>query len=339
MKIQNSVILEDVEFLSNKFNLEKIRNQKILITGCNGLIGNYLLQFFAFNSSKYNLEVFGTSFSEVLNIDRYSSSIIKNFKYFSWDASTQLPEKEKRHYDVVFFCSGYAQPSKFIANPVKTALIHTVGISSILSILKNDAVFINMSSSEVYGNPEVIPTPENYLGKNDPGHIRASYIYSKLIGEVVSNSYSKNLTIRNCRISLTYGPGTEYNDERVLQQVILKGVSGNGITLIDDGSALRTYCYIRDTIEMILNIAFNSKQSVYNVANPLGTISIYELANEIGKYFKCTVNKTINSNAAVSQSAPKAVVMNIDRYLEEFEAPEFLTMDQGLNKIYKYFSI
>jgi UDP-glucuronate decarboxylase len=339
MKIQSNVIIEDVEFLSNKFLLDKIKNQKILITGCNGLIGNYLLQFFAFNSSKYNLEVYGTSFSEILNIERYSSTILESFKYFSWDASNHFPEEEKRDYDLVFFCSGYAQPSKFIANPVKTALIHIVGISSILSILKKDAVFVNMSSSEVYGNPEVIPTPETYLGKNDPSNLRASYIYSKLIGEVVCNSYSKNLTVKNCRISLTYGPGTEYNDERVLQQIILKGVNGNGITLIDDGSALRTYCYIRDTIEMILNITFSSKQSVYNVANPLGTISIYDLANEIAKHFKCNVTKTINSSAIVSQSAPKAVVMNIDRYLEEFEAPEFITIEHGLNKIYKYFNI
>ena len=64
-----------------------------------------------------------------------------------------------RNYDFVFFCSGYAQPSKFMSNPTKTILINTSGLASLLEKLNSDCTFVNMSSSEVYGNPTIIPTP------------------------------------------------------------------------------------------------------------------------------------------------------------------------------------
>lgn len=339
METNYNIILSDIELIERNISLKEFSNKKILVTGSNGLIGNYLLNLFAKNSNKLNIEVYATSFSIELNTAKYGLDILNNFQYFSWDASCDFPENQIRNYDFVFFCSGYAQPSKFMSNPTKTVLINTSGLASLLQTLHANCTFINMSSSEVYGSPSIIPTPEKYVGSTDINHPRASYIFSKILSEVICNSYSNKLKIRNCRISLTYGPGTDFNDERVMQQLIRKASIEKKIELIDDGSALRTYCYITDTIEKILNISLNGKHSVYNVANPNGTISIYDLALFIASRLGVKVSKTENTVNRVSNSAPKAVIMDINQYLTEFNKTEFLKIEDGIENILKYFKI
>ncbi len=339
MKTNFDIVLSDLEIIKSKVTLSEFANKKILVTGSNGLIGNYLLNFFAINSAKYKIEVYATSYSQELNKEKYNLDIINHFQYFSWDASTCFPESQIRNYDFVFFCSGYAQPSKFMSNPTKTILINTSGLASLLEKLNSDCTFVNMSSSEVYGNPTIIPTPETYTGSTEINHPRASYIFSKILSEIICNSYAKKMKIRNCRISLTYGPGTDFNDERVLQQLIKKASVEKNIKLLDDGSALRTYCYITDTIEKIINVCLYGKEDVYNVANPNGTISIYDLAILIANKLGGKVSKTEKSINNLSISAPKAVIMDINRYLKEFNKSEFIKIENGVDNILKYFNL
>ena len=46
---------------------------------------------------------------------------------------------------------------------------------------------------------------------------------------------------------------------------------------MDSGQAMRVYCYISDTLEILINILLNGKQAVYNVGGESYT-SIANLA-------------------------------------------------------------
>ena len=341
METNKGVINDEVFSLQEKVDWSLFENKTILITGCNGLIGGYLLNFFHKLSDRLNLNIICTSFSSSLSESRFDKSLIDCAHYFSWDASTPIDKDIIRAVDYVYYCSGYAQPAKFIKDPIKTSLINTVGVHSILSGLADDATFTYMSSSEIYGDPDIqnIPTKESYNGNYNVSSNRACYIISKRLGEALCLSESERLKIKICRISLTYGPGTEYNDERVIQQFIRKAKEQKEINLLDDGSAVRTFCYISDSVEMILNISLKGKQLIYNVASNKNSITILELAQMIAEflYAKISVKKT--NDDLISKNSPVIVLMDIDRYLKEFGKNDFVDNKSGLLNIMKFYKL
>ena len=341
MKINNNIIYKLYENSLNLSEENKFNDKNILITGSNGLIGTHLLYYFVSLKKRFKINIYATSFSEDLDINKFDNDFQKSFTYFSWDATKNFVNPYDVNFDFVFYCSGYAQPSKFISDPISTSLINVIGVSSILKILKEDATFIYMSSSEIYGDPDLqnIPTKETYRGNNTLESNRASYIYSKMLGEVLCLSFKESLNIKICRISLTYGPGTSYDDERVLQQMIKKAIVNNEIELIDDGSAIRTYSYIRDTIEMIVKISLLGKETIYNVANDKNSITILELAKIVGNFLNVKVIPNNSSNNLISNNSPKNVIMSMEKYHKEFDKKEPLDMKKGVETILKYFSI
>lgn len=99
---------------------------------------------------------------------------------------------------LLFFCSGYGQPSKFLKNNIKTSLINVVGVESLLSWMLDHGGgnFLFLSTSEIYGNPpdDMIPTPEDYGGLYDLDNNRAAYKVSKCLGRLfVKNTIALNL--------------------------------------------------------------------------------------------------------------------------------------------------
>lgn len=341
MEINRAVIRKDVLLLQEKTDYKLFENKTVVITGCNGLIGAYLLDYFYEVSKKIDVKIICTSFSPSLSESRFSSDLIGAVTYFSWDASTPVEKSFIEDADYVYYCSGYAQPAKFIKDPIRTSLINTLGVYSILTALKDKATFCYMSSSETYGDPDKynIPTKETYNGNYSVTSNRACYIASKRLGEALCLSETGRLNIKICRVSLTYGPGTAYNDERVIQQFIRKAREQKNITLLDDGSAVRTFCYIRDSVEMILNISLKGQQTIYNVAIDKGSITILELAQLIGGFLQADVSAKTSNEDAISKNSPVVVLMDIDRYLGEFGAREFVDIHTGMRNIIDYFGL
>jgi len=138
---------------------------------------------------------------------------------------------------------------------------------------------------------------------------------------------------------LTYGPGTAYNDDRVIQQFIRKAKEQRNITLLDDGSAVRTFCYILDSVEMILNISLKGQQTVYNVAIDKGSVTILELAKLIAGFLNADVSAKASNEDLISRNSPVVVLMDINRYLSEFGNKEFVDINTGMGNIMDYFSL
>jgi dTDP-glucose 4,6-dehydratase/UDP-glucuronate decarboxylase len=347
------IIEKDCKLLYNSIDISKVKNSKVLITGANGLIGSFLADYFNFlnKTHDYQIDIYITSYSAPESAHRIKHLIGKpRIKYFSWDASQQIDRSVFEHdIDYVFFCSGYGQPAKFTKDIVKTSFINTVGVESLLKYLESldkNTNFLFLSTSEIYGEPDVknIPTSEEYEGILPASNNRASYIVSKRLGEIICSAYAENSKIKTkvARVGLMYGPGTLSNDNRVLQELIFKATNDRQINLLDDGSALRNYLYLTDGIEMLLNIVVNSesKEMIYNVGGDLEPITIYELAKKIGFILKCDVNKGTRSVNAAIANAPKNVYMNMNRYRSEFKEKNniFVPLDKGIQNVIKWYN-
>ena len=113
------------------------------------------------------------------------------------------------------------------------------------------AKVLQASTSEIYGDPEVHPQPENYRGSVNPIGIRACYDEGKRAAETLFMDYHRahGVNIRLIRIFNTYGPRMHPYDGRVVSNFIRQALTNVDITIYGDGSQTRSFCYRDDLIE------------------------------------------------------------------------------------------
>jgi nucleoside-diphosphate-sugar epimerase len=235
---------------------------------------------------------------------------------------------------VIIHSSGYAQPSKFLSDRLKTLRINTDATINLLNSLKKEGKFLFVSTSEVYSGNNNFNIIESDIGTTTPEHNRACYIEGKRCGETICHSYiASGYDVKIARLSLAYGPFTKKGDGRVLSNLIDKGLNKDAIELMDDGSSIRTYCYITDIIEMFWNILLHGTSVTYNCGG-FSNVSIKELADMIGKEMNKKVKIPNVSKSLVG--SPKVVNISIEKYLQEFNKTSFIDINEGLFKTIKW---
>lgn len=320
------IINKECKNVFDKIDVKSLKNQKVLITGASGLIGSFFADFLNYlnDNHNFNIQIYLTSFGSISGQERIRHLLNKkNVNYFNWDASTPIDENKIEGVKYILFCSGYGQPAKFTKNNVKTAFINTVGVNSLLEFLNKQGQgnLLFISSSEIYGDPDSsnIPTKEEYNGNYSIENIRASYICSKRLGEIICLQYADKINVKIARVGLIYGPGTLLNDDRVLQNFIFKASKNKKISMLDDGSAIRNYLYLTDGIEILFNILLHGKNTIYNVGGDTEPTSIYDLAKKVSYFFNADVEKGEDLKNNIVKSSPKNVYLDMNRYKQEFK--------------------
>jgi len=305
-------------------NFLKLKNKTILITGASGLVGINLLSSLKPIQKEYNITIYIWAKNENKIFDSLFEDCVKIVNDITdFNAFTNLPK-----FDYIIHSSGYGQPFKFLSDKLKTIQINTSSTIKLLELLKDDGTFLFISSSEVYNGLFKHEINENEIGMTNTQHPRAPYIEGKKCGEVICDAYremGKNIKI--ARLSIAYGPGTKIGDTRVINSLIDKGLNNDSIELMDDGSSLRTFCYISDVIEMLWNITLDGKDFIYNVGG-IDTLSIFELAHKIAKILDKSVILPILNKELVG--SPKLVNLSIQKYINEFGKDSFTPIDIGL---------
>ena len=319
-----------------KIDLTPLRGKTVYITGANGLIGTYVI---------YMLHLANVIKNAGINIVAVSKSppgshlrdIFKD-RYTFYSADLIRPDCScfARKADYIIHGATYAQPKKFIQNYMETIHLNTTVTERLLKKAKNDgATLLFLSSSEVYGNPdeEHVPTGEDYPGLCSPVDVRAIYSESKRMGETLCFAYRnfEGVNAKIARISMTYGPGIGLKDERVLAHFLRQALYEKKITMLDDGSKIRTFCYIADCVLMLLYIMLYGKDFVYNVGGK-DSISIRSLAEEICMLTGSTLSQEIayKENLQNVKVSPKLVKLDITKVITEFSLPPFKPFREGL---------
>jgi UDP-glucuronate decarboxylase len=314
--------------LTTDINLDfsKLKNKTILITGASGLVGIHLLSSLKSIQKIYNIKIYTWN----KNTNELFNYLFEDCERIICDITDLNIYESLPKFDYIIHSSGYGQPGKFLSDKIKTIEINTVSTIKLFEKLKDDGTFLFISSSEVYNGLFKYDISEDEIGSTNSQHPRAAYIEGKKCGEVICDVYrEKGINVKIARLSIAYGPGTQIGDTRVINSLIDKGLKNETIELVDDGSSLRTFCYISDVIEMLWNITLNSQDFIYNVGG-IDTFSIIELANKIGDILGKKVITPIVNNELVGN--PKLVNLSINKYINEFGKKEFTTMEFGLLK-------
>jgi len=204
-----------------------------------------------------------------------------NFDLIEWDVNEPID----LDVDEIYNLACPASPLHYQQDPVLTTRTSVLGAMNVLDLaLRRGIKVLQASTSEVYGDPEVSPQSEDYLGSVNPTGPRACYDEGKRCAETLFFDYRRQhgLGIKVARIFNTYGPGMLPDDGRVVSNFITQALSGREVTIFGDGSQRRSFCYVDDLIDglILLMESADEVSGPINLGRPVET-SMLELARRV----------------------------------------------------------
>ena len=310
---------------SSKNNLKKV-----LVTGGSGFIGSHL----CLNLVKKGYDVlcvdnlFSSSKKNINHLLKFN-----NFEFQRHDVTFPLILETDQIYNLA--CP--ASPVHYQRDPVQTMKTNIHGTINMLGLAKRTKSRIfQASTSEVYGDPEISPQKEDYLGKVNPLGPRACYDEGKRAAETLFFDYHRQhkVDIRVARIFNTYGPRMHPNDGRVVSNFICQALKNKNITIYGNGKQTRSFCYIDDLIRGILKFMESQKNiGPINFGNP-NEISILELAELVIQQINSKSKITFNS---LPVDDPKMRCPDITLAKNNINWEPKVSLKDGLKKTVDYF--
>ena len=301
----------------------------VLISGCCGFIGQNLVNELINNYKIIGIDNFFSSNKKVLK--RFTKT--DRFKFIEQDISDRLHINEKIDFIINLACP--ASPPKYQSNPIFTLETNFKGTLNLLNLAnKNNSIFIQASTSEVYGDPEVHPQIETYRGNVNTVGVRSCYDEGKRIAETLCYEFRKkyNLQTRIVRIFNTYGPGMDPLDGRVISNFMVNTLKNKPLIIYGDGNQTRSFCYVDDMVEALIRCMETDFDFPINLGNNT-EISLNELAQNFIKKFG--TNSVEYSNP--HDDDPKVRQPNIDRANSILKWSPPTLLQEGLEKTYQYF--
>jgi len=186
---------------------------------------------------------------------------------------------------VVIHCAAIAGVYSVDRNAVTTIEVNMLGTNNVVRAALATGVqrFVEFSTSEVYG-PFIHKGKEDDLTTIGPiGESRWIYAASKLASEHLSYAHYKEdgLPLAIVRPFNVYGP--RQVGDGAIRGMVLQALQHAPITLYNDGTQIRAWCYVEDFVDGVLRCAEKPEAigQAFNLGNPQGTITNFELANMI----------------------------------------------------------
>ncbi|NJQ97774.1 MAG: SDR family oxidoreductase [Hydrococcus sp. CSU_1_8] len=297
---------------------------RILVTGGAGFIGSHLIDRLMEQGH------------EVLCLDNFYTGHKRNIlkwldhPYFEL-IRHDITEPIRLEVDQIYHLACPASPVHYQYNPVKTIKTNVIGTLHMLGLAKRvKARFLLASTSEVYGDPDVHPQPEDYRGNVNCIGIRSCYDEGKRVAETLAFDYHRDnkVDIRVARIFNTYGPRMLENDGRVVSNFIVQALRGEPLTVYGDGSQTRSFCYVSDLVEGLIRLMNNDYIGPINLGNQ-GEYTILELAQ--------IIQNMINPNAELinkplPQDDPRQRQPDITRAKTYLDWEPTIPLKEGLEK-------
>ncbi|MBL0163022.1 MAG: SDR family oxidoreductase [Xanthomonadales bacterium] len=256
----------------------QVCDRRVLVTGGAGFLGSHLCDRLVARGE------------DVLCVDNFYTGSKRNVAHLLGNARFELLRHDVTfplyvEVDRIFNFACPASPIHYQHDPVQTTKTSVHGAINMLGLAKRlRARILQASTSEVYGDPEIHPQPENYWGRVNPIGLRSCYDEGKRCAETLFFDYFRQhaLEIKVVRIFNTYGPRMHPNDGRVVSNFIVQALKGEDIAIYGDGSQTRSFCYVDDLIDAVV-LAMDSPADLtgpMNLGNPC-EFTMLELAEKI----------------------------------------------------------
>ena len=313
---------------------------KILITGGAGFLGSHLVD-----------RLLGEG-HEVIVFDNLLTGRAENVAHHLGDDRFTFVKQNVTEYlhvtgrlDAVMHFASPASPVDYLELPIQTLKVGSLGTHKALGLAKEkQARFLLASTSEVYGDPQVHPQPEDYWGHVNPVGPRGVYDEAKRFAEAMTMAYHRyhNVDTRIVRIFNTYGPRMRPNDGRVVSNFIVQALKGEPLTAYGDGQQTRSFCYVSDLVGGIVRLLMHTAEPgsaaedinlPVNIGNP-GEFTVLELAKKV---IELTGSKSKIEYKPLPVDDPKVRQPDISRAKEVLGWEPQVSFEEGIRKTIDYF--
>jgi len=330
------VIVDDIKDFS-----DILEDSKILVVGGKGFLGTYFVHI---------LNSLNKILSKPVQIFVLDNLITAKDKQSLYDSNIQYIEKDVSknftldiELDYIIHTASIASPPFYRKFPIETVDVNYQGTRNLLDLARNKKIksMLYLSSSEIYGDPTIIPTPEAYWGYVSSTGPRACYDESKRLAETISILYYEQhkIPVKIARPFNVYGPFLNLNDGRIIPDFMRNAIKNSEIIIHSDGTPTRSFCYITDAMRAFFRILLlASPGTIWNVGND-EEISVNEVANTI----KGIINNSIQIKIEKSPD-PNYITDNPQRRCPDLSRIKKLNnyhpqvkLDVGLRRLYHWY--
>ncbi len=309
-----------------------MRGKRVVVLGGAGFVGSHLCD-----------RLLADGAAAVIWIDNFLTGSRENIRHldqeprfsgFEADITRDMPADGA--LDFIFNLASPASPVDYAELPIETLRAGSIGTENGLELAASSrAVFVQASTSEIYGDPLVHPQSEDYLGNVDPVGPRAVYDEAKRYGEALVSAYrrTRGVSTRIARIFNTYGPRMRLNDGRVVPAFISQALRGEDFTVFGNGEQTRSFCHVRDLVDGLVRLALSNVSEPVNLGNPV-EITILQFAE--------AVRSAIGGGGRLSfkplpPGDPKQRRPDITRARNLLQWEPKVTLDEGLRETIAFF--
>jgi nucleoside-diphosphate-sugar epimerase len=253
----------------------------VCITGGAGFIGSHLAARLVADNEVVVYDNLHRNALQFAQLDGH-----KNLTFIKGDVMDPTATRQAvAGCQVVIHCAAIAGVYSVDRNAVTTIEVNMLGTNNVVRAALAAGVqrFVEFSTSEVYG-PFIHKGREDDLTTIGPvGENRWVYAASKLASEHLSFAHYKEdgLPLTIVRPFNVYGP--RQVGDGAIRGIVLQALQHAPITLYNDGTQIRAWCFVDDFADGVLRCAERPEAvgHAFNLGNPQGTITNFELANMI----------------------------------------------------------
>ena len=304
---------------------------RVMVTGGAGFLGSHLCE-----------RLLGKG-CEVLCVDNFFTGARQNIEHLLPNPAFELLRHDITfplyvEIDQIYNLACPASPVHYQFDPVQTVKTSVVGAVNMLGLAKRTkARILQASTSEVYGDPTLHPQPESYWGHVNPIGPRSCYDEGKRCAETLFFDYHRQngVEIRVVRIFNTYGPRMHPRDGRVISNFIVQALRGEDITIYGDGRQTRSFCYVDDLVDGLVQMMDNEQGFVgpVNIGNP-GEFTMLELANAV---IRLTGSRSRLVFVPLPQDDPRQRQPDIALAMQQLQWQPTVSLETGLPKTIEFF--
>jgi dTDP-glucose 4,6-dehydratase len=308
---------------------------RILITGGAGFIGSHLCDRLLADGH------------EVIAMDNLSTGSVDNIAHLAGRERFHFIKYDVTNYifvegplDAVFHLASLPSPVDYLNFPIQTLKVGALGTHKTLGLaMEKGALYLLASTSEVYGDPLVHPQSEDYWGNVNPVGPRGVYDESKRFAEALTIAYHNyhDVDTRIARIFNTYGPRMRADDGRVVPNFICQALRGEPLTVYDNGSHTRGFCYISDMVTGMVRLLHSNETTPINLGNP-SEMTVIDFAHKVlALTGSSSPIEFVTPTDARTKDDPKVRCPDINKARHVLSWEPRVPLDEGLRRTIVYF--
>ncbi len=310
-----------------------LTSSRILITGAGGFIGSHTTELLVNSGFEVSALCHYNNVQSTGWLDISSANDNFNIVFSDVTDSGRMDELISEHNLVIHFAAMIAIPYSYVA-PRSYLNTNIEGTFNILeAVRRHKKRLINISTSEVYGTPKVLPITEmNTIQPQSP------YAASKVAADALCNSFidSYDLDISIIRPFNTYGP--RQSQRALIPTILTQVAAGNKVISLGNLDTQRDFTYVGDTARAI-KLAVES-QEIKGKTIHLGTgttISVQELVSLIGKVIGTDIEVKVDHLRQRPLASEVGILQSDPSYAKSILGWQYeISLEEGIERTYRW---